>query len=108
MKEQVGNTHNNCTISIRWKLYKGHNLPTPALFCKCHNKFLDWINPNIAYDLIDNHHIEVEPWEKKLSGSPKPKVKKTTEKKSLRKKRIKKQQIKKVNAEYKKRFGVAV
>jgi len=54
--------HTTCETSIRWKLFKNKSTPTPGLFCKCHNVFLIWIPDQLAYELIDDEKVPVEPW----------------------------------------------
>jgi len=52
--------HANCELSIRFKLFKGRPTPTPGLFCKAHDAFLDWLPDEVAYQLIDEDHMPVE------------------------------------------------
>jgi hypothetical protein len=64
--------HNNCQMAIRWKLFRNKTTSTPGLFCSEHDVFLDWLSDHVAYDLIDNHHIEVQPYserKKKKNGT---------------------------------------
>lgn len=46
--------HNHCQCSIRWNLFKGRNEPTPGLFCKRHNTWIQWLKDHEALALIDS------------------------------------------------------
>ena len=65
MIDSVANKHSNCQLAVRWKLFRGKTFPTPGLYCSCHNTFLDWLPENLAYELIDVHHLPVEPYVEK-------------------------------------------
>ncbi len=54
MKEDKLNQHNDCSVSIRWKLFKNQEFPTPGLFCCEHDHFLGWLTSEVAYELIDS------------------------------------------------------
>lgn len=72
MNKLLEQEHQNCELSIRWKLFKNKIYPTPGLFCKCHDTFLDWLPQDIAFDLIDNHKMEEERWvDRKKKTKPK-------------------------------------
>ncbi len=114
MRKDIAEEHMNCQLEIRWKLFKGQVIPTAGLFCSEHNVFLDWLNPDIAYQLIDVDGIQVGSWQEKikknkekkpkvLTSSPLPKPKQT-----LRQRKSKKIRLKEKNNEYKKRFGIAI
>ena len=45
--------HNRCECEIRYRMFKGKTEPTPGLFCAKHDIFLDWLNPEVADELID-------------------------------------------------------
>ena len=72
MKQDIAEIHSNCEMSIRWKLFKNKTSPTPGLFCRCHNSFLDWLPESVAFDLIDNHKVIEEIY----TSRPKKKKKK--------------------------------
>jgi hypothetical protein len=46
--------HDRCQCSIRWKLFQGKLEPTPALFCKEHNAWIQWLKDHEALALIDS------------------------------------------------------
>jgi len=46
--------HNHCECSIRWKLFQGRTDPTPGLFCKQHNKWIQWLKDHEAFMLLDS------------------------------------------------------
>jgi hypothetical protein len=75
MLNKTASTHKDCPVDIRWKKYKNKPLPTPALFCSKHGKFLDWLPEEDAYDLINNHKIPVTLWESKKPASKPPQAK---------------------------------
>ena len=105
MKTDVSNTHNRCEISIRWKLFKTRTDPTPGLFCRCHGVFLDWLNDQVALDLIDNHRVPVETWiEVKKTASPQT-LTMSINSKSLRTRRAKHKKIKQAKQKYKLKTG---
>jgi hypothetical protein len=79
MKDYHLKRHCDCQLSIRWKLFKGDVEPTPALVCRDHNEFIQWLTHNIAYELIDVDRLPVEPYTK-LS---KPKQNKKRQKVSI-------------------------
>lgn len=71
--------HCDCQLSIRWKLFKGDTEPTPALSCKDHNEFIQWLTHKVAYELIDIDGVPVEPYQK----YNKPKKNKKRQKQSI-------------------------
>ena len=103
MIESVANKHSDCQMAVRWKLFRNKTSPTPGLFCSCHDVFLDWLPENLAYELIDIHHLPVEPYvERKKKAKPSL----SKEKKNVVKSRkVKKTKIKKAKAAYKLKFG---
>lgn len=62
MKELDKERHANCEMSIRYKPVKSSEVFRPALFCKQHNKYLDWLSKHLAEDLI-NSGVAEEPWD---------------------------------------------
>ena len=111
MREDIASKHEHCPLAIRWRVFGKNNLPTPGLFCQCHDAFLDWLPNEVAFDLIDNHKIPVENWIPRTKNK-KPKVLtevvKTKPTPTLRQKKIKKKSVKQTNKEYKKRFGILI
>jgi hypothetical protein len=93
--------HQNCPLSIRWKLFRNKKSPTPGLFCSCHDTFLDWLPDHIAYELIDVDRIPVEMYtERKKKKRAKP-----SDSKVLKIGRTKKKKIKKAQNAYKLKYG---
>ena len=62
MRDDIANKHIECPMVIRWRVFGKQTKPTPGLFCSCHDAFIDWLPNDLAYDLIDNHKIQVENW----------------------------------------------
>ena len=56
----MNNNHNNCPVSIRYWTCK-NRYEKPALFCKRHNSFIEWITDETANILIADG-IPVEDW----------------------------------------------
>jgi hypothetical protein len=54
MKEKNIDRHNQCQCEIRYRQFKGKDELTPGLFCSNHDVFLDWLNRDIAKELIDS------------------------------------------------------
>jgi len=54
MKLKNIDLHNRCQCEIRWKQFKNKDKPTAGLFCKFHDVFLDWLNDDIATELIES------------------------------------------------------
>ena len=104
MIESVANKHSDCQLAIRWKLFRGKTFPTPGLYCSCHNTFLDWLPENLAYELIDVHHLPVETYvEKKRKPKPSP-----SNEKYLKTRQKKKKKIKKAQTDYKLKYGTEI
>ena len=69
--EDAYNKHEHCELVIYWKQFADGTL-RPGIFCKEYGIWIQWLDDSTAYDLIDNHHIEVvleQP--KKKPGHPK-------------------------------------
>ena len=79
MNEYHLNRHCDCQLSIRWKLFKSDVEPTPALACRDHNEFIQWLTHKLAYELIDVDRLPVEPYGK----FSKPKKNKKPQKSSI-------------------------
>ena len=62
MKELDKERHANCEMSIRYKPVRTSEVFRPALFCKRHNKYLDWLSKQVAQDLVKNNGVIEEPW----------------------------------------------
>lgn len=73
MDTRVFEQHQNCSLSIRWKRFKNRNFPVPGLFCQCHDRLLDWLPENVAYELIDIDKMPVEPYKERIKQKKKPK-----------------------------------
>lgn len=52
MNNNLINKHLHCQVSIRWKLFRGQEIPTPGLFCTTHDLFLEWLTYDTALALI--------------------------------------------------------
>jgi len=63
--EQQWNKHMNHDIAITWTPFKNRDFPVPTLFCKQCNKQIQYLNEQLAWDLIDNHHIPQVPYTKR-------------------------------------------
>jgi hypothetical protein len=93
--------HQHCPLSIRWKLFRNKTSPTPALFCSCHDAFLEWLPDQIAYELIDIDRIPVEIYtERKKKKKSRPSGSKV-----LKNRQSKKKKIKKAQTAYKLKYG---
>lgn len=58
--------HQDCPLSIRWKKFRNRDWPVPGLFCQCHDRLLDWLPENIAYELIDQDKMPVEEYKPRI------------------------------------------
>jgi len=61
MKTKNIDRHNLCKCEIRYRQFTGKHELTPGLFCSKHDVFLDWLNRDIAMELIDSG-IPVAPY----------------------------------------------
>lgn len=61
MKQTNIERHNRCQCEIRYRSFKGKDELTPGLFCSFHDVFLDWLNRDVANELIQNG-IKVAPY----------------------------------------------
>lgn len=75
MKQKNIELHNKCQCEIRWRMFKNKNEPTPGLFCKFHDVFLDWLSIEDATLLIDNGINEAPYLERKKPKKNKSKTK---------------------------------
>jgi hypothetical protein len=64
MIEKQSIKHNNCPVAIRWKMFRGKEIPTPGLYCSCHNTWLEWLSYRTACELIDSG-VQEQPYMKK-------------------------------------------
>jgi hypothetical protein len=60
MKEEIYNKHKHCEVVIRYKHTAYQQMC--GMYCKKHNKFIDWIKRDIANELVNDTSIQVEPW----------------------------------------------
>jgi hypothetical protein len=74
MKQKNIDLHNCCHCEIRWRMFKGKSDPTPGLFCRNHDIFLDWLKTEDANLLIDNGIQESPYLERKKSKKIKHKT----------------------------------
>lgn len=106
MKENLAQIHKNCEMSIRWKMFTGKSFPTPGLFCRCHDAFLDWLPENIAFDLIDNHGVIEEIYTERKKKNAKPSLSKAKDNSNyLKNRQKKKKKTKLVEQKYLETFG---
>jgi hypothetical protein len=71
MKEDIAKKHEHCQMSVRWKSIKGTQIPRPGLFCQEHDVYLDWLRPEVAYELIDSGQVVEELWRERKKTKPK-------------------------------------
>jgi hypothetical protein len=50
--------HEHCELVIYWNKFPDGR-PVPGLYCKEYGTWIQWLDLNTAFDLIDNHHLEV-------------------------------------------------
>ena len=74
MKQKNIDRHNQCQCEIRYRSFRGKDELTPGLFCSNHDVFLDWLNRDIANELIQNG-VKVTPYLERKK--PKKKSKKS-------------------------------
>lgn len=51
--------HKDCPVEIRYKLFVGKQIPTPGLFCSCHDKWLRWLRPQEATYAINELKVSI-------------------------------------------------
>ena len=64
MIESHAKIHENCPVAIRWKMFRGKEIPTPGLYCAAHDRFLEWLSYRTACELIDGG-VQEQPYMKK-------------------------------------------
>lgn len=104
MKEDIAKIHEHCQMSVRWKSIKGQQHPRPGLFCQEHDVYLDWLTPQVAYELIDSQQVTEEQWRERKKRKPKPSQSKVEEN-LLRNRQKKKKKTKQVIREYQQIYG---
>lgn len=74
MKQIDIEKHNNCQCDIRYRKFSGRQDLVPGLFCKDHDKFLDWLPEKHAQELIASGVPVNEYTPRKKNKKPKQKA----------------------------------
>lgn len=92
MKKRNIDLHMNCQCEIRYRQFRGLDKPTPGLFCQYHDQFLDWLNQEVADQLIQSG-VAVAPYKPRRPRSKTYKAKSYFYQRSRRQQKIAKNKV---------------